>query len=99
MDFNINDYTYQEPDNTVEPKKLEYDDVSNQDMSGYSDGSMFSFKDRPDMSGEIKRIEDGQIVFSMFDNTYMMPRDKFDSMFAIRDVHSPQNWYTRIKNN
>jgi hypothetical protein len=99
VEFNINDYTYQEPDNSVEPKKVEYNNVDSKDMSMYSEGVQFSFRDRPDMSGNIKRVEDGQIVFSMFDQTYMMPEHEFNSTFFIKDVNSPQNWYTRIKNN
>jgi hypothetical protein len=88
---------YQETDNSIEPKKVEYTDVSNKDMSQYSQGSMFAFKDRPDMSGSIKRIEDGQIVFNMFEHTYKMPEDEFNSIFFINHAYSPQNWYTRIK--
>lgn len=99
MEFNINDYTYQEPVDNVSPTRMEYNTIDNRDMSKYSEGLMISFRDRPDMSGSIKRVEDGQIVFNMFDQTYMMPEHEFNSTFFIKDVHSPQNWYTRIKNN
>jgi hypothetical protein len=97
MEFNINDYAYDRAENFSTPTKVEYKDVSDKDMSRYSDGAMISFKDRPDMSGAIKRIEDGQIVFNMFEQTYKMPDHEFDSLFFVRDNYSPQNWYTRSK--
>ena len=92
--FNINDYTYQESEDSFEPKKVEYSDFENRDLSQYSEGEMFSFRERPDMAGKIKRVEDGQIVFSMFDQTYIMPEGEFGSLFFLKNIHSPQNWYT-----
>jgi len=94
--ININDYSYQIQESNVEPTRVQYQDFTNRDMTQYSEDTLFSFKDRPDYSGKIKRIEDGNIVFSMNNKTYKMPEDEFSVLFALRDSQSPQNWYTRI---
>jgi hypothetical protein len=97
MEFiNINDYSHQEQESNVEPTRVQYQDFANRDMTQYSEDTLFSFKDRPDYSGKIKRIEDGDIVFSMHNKTYKMPEDEFSVLFALRDSQSPQNWYTRL---
>ena len=99
MEFNINDYLYTPPMEEDKTKNVEYLDFNADLENKYKTDSSFSFRDRPDVSGFIKRIEDDEIVFDMFGDTYKMPPSQFDGMFYFNELSSPQNWYTKVKRN
>jgi hypothetical protein len=93
LEFNVNDYDFHEFD---ERSLVEVERKSFDRLSRYTPDSTVSLKSRPDVVGRIKRIEDDNLVVTIFEETYSIPPENFEQLFFVREENSPENWYTRI---
>lgn len=95
--MNINDYDI----NYVEPEEryqtVSYDRPDADFEANYIPNSVISVRGRPDIRGNIDRLEDGEIVVKIMDETYRLPPDKFDLMFYTHPAKSPENWYAKTR--
>jgi len=95
--MNINDYEIQPPEedrNTyVEYRREDYDFADR-----YPVDSSVSIKGRRDFEGRIDRLEEGNVVVKIFNQTYSVPPRAFDSIFYIHPQRKT-SWYEKLKSN
>ena len=94
--MNLSDYEIpvEEKDTTT---RREYQDLSSMYDGRYPEGSTISMKGRPDAVGRIDRIEDSKLIVKIFDETYSIPPERFESLFFVHPNNSPENWYSKMK--
>jgi len=95
--MNINDYQMP-PQEESAPTTMQYDSFDSAYENRYPSGSQVSMKGRPDVLGRIDRIEDKDLIVKIFDETYKIPPEKFETLFYMHSENSPTNWYSRTKN-
>jgi len=64
----------------------------------YPAQSTVSIKGRRDFEGVVDRLEDGNVVVKMFNETYSVPPSAFDSIFFLHPTKKI-NWYEKLKPN
>ena len=96
--MNIKDYEIiplEEDKNTyVEYKREDYDFANR-----YPINSFVSIKGRRDLEGKIDRLEEDNIIVKIFNQTYSVPPQDFDSIFYIHPQTKYNRYKEKLKNN